>query len=78
MAQTRDMKDMYFIFGHTPVCYLHEDKSNYDVWVDPLFGNKICIDFAAAKRVQVGALVLTRTSSPLVYDATAITQKIGW
>ena len=38
------MKDKLIIFGHTPTCYLNTSSSNFDIWRDPIFDDKIGID----------------------------------
>ena len=49
-----------YIFGHTPCCFLNDDKS-FDVWYDPDYHNKIGIDggLAVGDKGQLNCLCLT-------------------
>ena len=52
--------DVTYIFGHTPCCFLNDDKS-FDVWYDPDYHNKIGIDggLAVGDKGQLNCLCLT-------------------
>lgn len=39
----KGLEDKTIIFGHTPTCFLH-GKQIFDIWEDPIFGDKIGID----------------------------------
>lgn len=49
-----------YIFGHTPCCFLNDDKS-FDIWYDPDYHNKIGIDggLAVGDKGQLNCLCLT-------------------
>jgi serine/threonine protein phosphatase 1 len=49
-----------YIFGHTPCCFLNDDKS-FDIWFDPDYHNKIGIDggLAVGDKGQLNCLCLT-------------------
>jgi len=46
------------IFGHTPTPYLHNDRSNFDVWFDPRNKDKIGIDGGCVFGGRLNALRL--------------------
>lgn len=51
--------DVTYIFGHTPCCFLNDDKS-FDVWYDQDYHNKIGIDggLAVGDKGQLNCLCL--------------------
>ena len=38
------MKDKMIIFGHTPTCNLNTSSSDFNIWKDPIYNDKIGID----------------------------------
>ncbi len=41
---SKALDDKIIIFGHTPTNHLHMEKNNFDIWIDPIFKDKIGID----------------------------------
>lgn len=41
---SKGLKDKLIIFGHTPTNYLHQKDHCFDVWLDPIFEDKLGID----------------------------------
>lgn len=41
---SKGLDDKIIIFGHTPTCHMHQDKTCFDIWIDPIYQDKIGID----------------------------------
>lgn len=41
---SRGLEGKIIIFGHTPTCHMHQDSTCFDIWVDPIYKDKIGID----------------------------------
>ena len=38
------IKGKTIIFGHTPTCFLHKEPHCFDIWMDPIYHDKIGLD----------------------------------
>jgi serine/threonine protein phosphatase 1 len=41
---SKGLDNKIIIFGHTPTCHIHQDYSCFDIWIDPIYQDKIGID----------------------------------
>ena len=57
------------IFGHTQTCSLNDDITDCSVWLDPLHGDKICIDCGVS---YSGALAALRLDDGEIFYAKSI------
>ena len=69
--------DYTYIFGHTPCCFLNDDRSN-NIWIDPDYHNKIGIDggLAMGEKGQLNCLCLNDRSVTVVkYEEVEVIAK---
>ena len=41
---SRGLDNKVIVFGHTPTCHLHLNINCFDIWIDPIYQDKIGID----------------------------------
>lgn len=75
---SKGLDDKIIVFGHTPTNHIHQKPHCFDVWMDPIFHDKIGIDGGLGGYVegQLNCLCLNTMETVVIKKADALDDEV--